>query len=535
MTSTGYTWLTELHTFLVLDIETCRHEGETHIVQVGIIKVADGYVETSAEDTFVTLINPQVPIDKHTQDVHHITDAMVANAPTFDQIINDLDDLLTKPNRVLVAHNSRFDIPHMKAEYERAGRAFPTLPLLDTMLLPDQLKHPMPDEARSLTAVAQAFSFERDDATAHDALADATLTARVLKALLQVAADSGIGQLSELLEKSGNVSTDSMRLPAPAKPSRRKPPVVTEKHLRTHRELPRKLTDKRAQSWVEDVVECSILGCGQIRAKAENAQPHAARLLKLLDKKAIHLLARDSDGNVVTKLRNGKPNPLAERWQVNTFLLAWSVVAKHGLNSRPAVTWWHKHRDAIRSLPTCEQGDPTAILCPACRRGTACLPDKFHQQIAFAALERVGQPIPKARSNALIAPNTSQLRQWVTKGSSDLAGFAAMTLIRDFERDGNITSASAVLDLARQLKLDFEEPRLALLSAEDWHVKDFFVERDLVYQEALKKHNTDPYFTELAIAYAVANAPAPEPKQLVRTQPWSSRPTNRVTRTRFKL
>lgn len=537
MTNTGYTLLTELNTFLVVDVETCHSDDGDHIIQIGIVKIVDGEIETATRNQFYTLVNPQVPIDKRTQKVHNITDEMVTDQPTFDQIVEDLDDWLTQPDCVLVAHKATFDVSRLKEEYARLNKTLPTLPLLDTLLLPDQLKHPMPSEARNLTAVASAFGYTSRTEEEHDALYDATLTAKVLTSLLLVAANTGITQLTDLLAKTGNSTTDAILTSVPKEPTYLPPPELSNRHLTTHGKLPKQLTEKRAKKWVEQVVECASLGCFHIRAKAELAAPHAPVLLKLLDTKAKLLLAVDGTGNVVAKLPKGKPNPIAERWQTNTFLLAWSIVVKHSLSSSPAATWWHKHRVAIRSLPPCQTDDELVVLCPSCRAGKPCMPDRFHQQVAFAAVQAVGvgSDIPAGRAKALSSVENSQLNEWVKKGSSDLAGFASFLLIAHFERDGNISSASNILDLARGLRLDYIEPRLALVSALDWQAKGNLVEPDVVVNAVLSHRNTDRRFAELEEWYLVVSEPAPEPRVLVRTQRWSSRPTSRTAKRRYKL
>ncbi|HSH73133.1 MAG TPA: exonuclease domain-containing protein [Methylophilaceae bacterium] len=105
-------WLPDL---LFLDIETT---GASHIndriTEVALIKIQDGEVTS-----WQSLINPEVPVPRNITNLTGITDAMVADAPTFKEIAAELYSHLE--GAVMVAHNSRFDYGFLKAEYKRMG------------------------------------------------------------------------------------------------------------------------------------------------------------------------------------------------------------------------------------------------------------------------------------------------------------------------------------------------------------------------------------------------------------------------------
>lgn len=77
-------WLPDL---VFLDIETT---GGSHtrdrITEVALIKIECG--EVSA--TWETLINPGIPIPRHITGLTGITDEMVKDAPTFEDVAGDL-------------------------------------------------------------------------------------------------------------------------------------------------------------------------------------------------------------------------------------------------------------------------------------------------------------------------------------------------------------------------------------------------------------------------------------------------------------
>ncbi|MBN2646959.1 MAG: exonuclease [Thiotrichales bacterium] len=69
-----------------------------------------------------TLINPQTPIPPWIQKLTGIRNEMVQNAPTFAEIAPILQAVCE--DRVLVAHNARFDYGFIKNEFKRLGQSF---------------------------------------------------------------------------------------------------------------------------------------------------------------------------------------------------------------------------------------------------------------------------------------------------------------------------------------------------------------------------------------------------------------------------
>src|SRR5690606_32611679 len=75
--------------------------------------------------------NPQR--DVGARHIHGLEMRDLAHAPSFDEICPDLVAILK--DRVLVAHNSSFDIGFLEAEFKRAGVNPPELPHVCTMRL----------------------------------------------------------------------------------------------------------------------------------------------------------------------------------------------------------------------------------------------------------------------------------------------------------------------------------------------------------------------------------------------------------------
>lgn len=124
---------------------------------------------------FYKEINPQVKIDPETIKIHGITDEMVANAPTFEMIFEEIKSYIEE-NELFVAHNAIYDISVLIREYERMLKIPPKLFYLDTMVRwktevnaknsLGKLKNPKLSEAASF------FGITYDESTLHNALYD---------------------------------------------------------------------------------------------------------------------------------------------------------------------------------------------------------------------------------------------------------------------------------------------------------------------------------------------------------------------------
>ena len=160
---------------LFFDLETTGlNIACDRIVEIAAVKVfPDGHVEEKRR-----YINPEMPIPKEAQEVHHITDEMVKDQPTFRQIAKSLAQWMEGCD--IAGYNStRFDIPLLAEEFLRAGVDFDfrKRKLIDVQ----NIFHKM--EQRTLVA-AYAFYCNKDLEGAHSALEDAKATYEVLKAQL---------------------------------------------------------------------------------------------------------------------------------------------------------------------------------------------------------------------------------------------------------------------------------------------------------------------------------------------------------------
>lgn len=92
-------------TYCVFDLETTGFKaGVDKITEIAVCKVRNGEII----DEFTTFVNPERPIPKEVQELTHITEDMVENAPKIDEALPKFLEF-TKGS-ILVAHNASFDL-----------------------------------------------------------------------------------------------------------------------------------------------------------------------------------------------------------------------------------------------------------------------------------------------------------------------------------------------------------------------------------------------------------------------------------------
>jgi DNA polymerase-3 subunit epsilon len=102
--------------YAIVDIETTGGNASgSRITEIAII-IHDG---TSVTDRFETLVNPQKEIPAPIFALTGINNEMVRDAPIFDDIAEQVLEMLT--DRIFVAHNVNFDYSFVRHELEKAG------------------------------------------------------------------------------------------------------------------------------------------------------------------------------------------------------------------------------------------------------------------------------------------------------------------------------------------------------------------------------------------------------------------------------
>ena len=161
--------------YAILDIETTGGQfNEEGITEIAIYKF-DGH---EVIDQFISLVNPEIPIQPFVVKLTGINNAMLQSAPKFFEIAKRIIEMTN--DCVIVAHNASFDYRILRTEFRRLGYDFESRTLctveLSKKLLPEQPSH-------SLGKLVRALGIPMADR--HRASGDALAKIKLFKILLE--------------------------------------------------------------------------------------------------------------------------------------------------------------------------------------------------------------------------------------------------------------------------------------------------------------------------------------------------------------
>ncbi|MDE6415986.1 MAG: 3'-5' exonuclease [Duncaniella sp.] len=183
---------------IFFDLETTgTNITSDRIVEISLIKV----MPNGEEIERTRRINPTIPIPAEATAVHHITDADVANEPTFKQVARSLAELFAGCD-IAGFNSNRFDVPMLDEEFRRAGVKFDfsKARFVDVQTIFHK------KEQRTMVS-AYRFYCDKDLEAAHSANADTRATYEVLKAQLDRYSDlpNDVDALSDYSSQNNNV------------------------------------------------------------------------------------------------------------------------------------------------------------------------------------------------------------------------------------------------------------------------------------------------------------------------------------------
>lgn len=128
--------------------------------------------------SYETLVNPECPIPKESQDIHHISDVMVADAPKVEEVLEKV--LAFIGQGPIVGHSVGYDIELLanSADRHNIPHHLHTLPVLDTLRLA-RLYGESP--TNSLEALRKHFNIVAEGA--HRAMSDVIVNIQVFRHL----------------------------------------------------------------------------------------------------------------------------------------------------------------------------------------------------------------------------------------------------------------------------------------------------------------------------------------------------------------
>lgn len=174
-----------------VDLETTGTSAVAdRVTEVGIVRVDDG----ARVREWSTLVDPECSIPPGVQALTGITNAMVASAPTFGEIADEVAERLA--GCVFVAHNARFDYGFLKQEFGRLRRTFQAKVLctvkLSRRLYPDVRSH-------NLDALIERHRLPVGDR--HRALGDARALFALVRAIYgELAAEAVDAAIARMLK-----------------------------------------------------------------------------------------------------------------------------------------------------------------------------------------------------------------------------------------------------------------------------------------------------------------------------------------------
>ncbi len=160
--------------YAILDIETTGGQfNEEGITEIAIYKF-DGH---EVVDQFISLINPEIPIQPFVIKLTGINNAMLRSAPKFYEVAKRIIEITE--GCVVVAHNASFDYRVIRTEFKRLGYDFER----ETLCTVDLSKKLLPEQASySLGKLVRSLGIPIADR--HRASGDAMATVKLFKVLL---------------------------------------------------------------------------------------------------------------------------------------------------------------------------------------------------------------------------------------------------------------------------------------------------------------------------------------------------------------
>lgn len=158
------------------DLETTHKEIQlAKIVQICIIKM----LPNGTREIYETLVNPGIPIPQEAIDIHHITDDMVKDSPTIEQIADEIIAFLDGCD-ILGYNSNNYDVPLLSLTLSLLGYVWPSpdVHLVDACVIYKR------KEGRTLKDANVFYTGEILE-DAHDAKVDVMATINVFESQLE--------------------------------------------------------------------------------------------------------------------------------------------------------------------------------------------------------------------------------------------------------------------------------------------------------------------------------------------------------------
>ena len=186
--------------YVVFDIETTGFSNTSdEITEIGAVKIRNKEII----DSFGELINPHMPIPLKVQELTGITNDLIKDKPSIDEVLPKFLEFVG--GSILVAHNSDFDMGFIRAKAKRLNLAFENKDIdtlkLARILLPNLKRHKL-----NLITNHLGISLENH----HRAVDDAKATALVFIKFMEMLIDKDINNFEMVNDKLGKLDYKSI-------------------------------------------------------------------------------------------------------------------------------------------------------------------------------------------------------------------------------------------------------------------------------------------------------------------------------------
>lgn len=189
-----------LDTYVVFDLETTGFSPlNNKIIEIGAVKVTGGKIT----ERFSSFVNPEVPIPFKIEELTHIRDEMVLDAPKIEEILPEF--MAFCEGAVMVAHNADFDMSFISKNCERQGISC-EFTVVDTVALARVLLPQLNNFKLHTVAKTLKVSLENH----HRAVDDAACTAEIFVKFVDMLHELDVENL-EQVNALGNDSVDNIR------------------------------------------------------------------------------------------------------------------------------------------------------------------------------------------------------------------------------------------------------------------------------------------------------------------------------------
>lgn len=195
--------LLEQLSFCVIDLETTGgNHIKDQIIEIGMVHI--DHMEVGKSKNF--LINPQRDIPDFIQRLTNITDKTVKNAPIIEDVVDEI--ILFIGDRILVAHNSGFDVPFLNSVLKRVNKEELNNKVICTNIM---TKHLIPEMMSSnLGYMSKIFKINHEKA--HRAMEDAIATAHLLIRYLKSFEQRNIEKINQLYYPRNRFEIDRIKI-----------------------------------------------------------------------------------------------------------------------------------------------------------------------------------------------------------------------------------------------------------------------------------------------------------------------------------